>query len=121
VVSIARELSTWRVDVVTADGIEHEMDVALNGRRLVSEPRVEADDVEDRGEQQQVAQAARLGHLAAVRAALANTPGQVVDLELSSDDGRMEWEVQLIDDQQLQRSITVDSVSGDVLHNELDD
>lgn len=122
VVSVDRQISTWRVDVVTPDGIEHEMDVTLNGKRLIGDPRPQPEDADDIAEHQQTVQAARLDHLAAIRAATVDFPGsQVVEVELGSEDGRVEWDVRIVDDQQLTRTITVDAIAGDVVQNELDD
>ena len=126
VVSIDRTTAGWHVGVVTPDGVEHEMDVALDGKSLVSDPVVEpadSDDAADRAEQQQVLQAAKLGHVAAVRAALDASPGsRVTEADLGSEDGgQPTWEIQVVDAQQLERTITVDAVTGDVVRDEVED
>lgn len=98
------------------------MDVAADGRRVVAGPFVEPDEADDLAENSSAVQAARLDHRNGVDKLLSTDPGaQVTDLDLGYDDGRLEWDAEIIDGQQAQRSITIDAVSGQVLRNEFDD
>lgn len=124
-VSIDRNLSTWEVHVVTADGTEHEMDVAADGDTVTRGPLVDTDDADDTGdlaEQSALVETANLDYRAAVREALAAVPnGTLSELDLDFDDGVAVWDAQVLEDQMTERTVRIDAVSGDVLSNQYDD
>lgn len=122
VVSIDRNTSTWEVHVITPDGKEHELDVALAGDRVERGPVLDQDDADDLAEQKALVQAKTVTFAAAAERALAAVPqGRLTDLDLESHDGRIVWEAQVLDDQQIERSLRLDAASGELLSNEYDD
>ncbi|MFF1553258.1 PepSY domain-containing protein [Rhodococcus erythropolis] len=117
VVSIETERDgTWEVQVVTADGVEHEMDVSGDGADVVAGPVSDNEDEVDRAKHRARVQAARLDYAAAVDAILAAVPnGTITELNLDGENGVTVWEADVLDDSGVKREVTIDAATGQVL------
>ncbi|WP_341927516.1 PepSY domain-containing protein [Nocardioides psychrotolerans] len=127
--SIDDETSGWEVTVVSADGVENDVTVSLDGSAVTRGPVVDTDDADDRddeaqdvAERQQLLSDARVDHVAAIEAAQGAVPdGTVTGADLDLERGTATWEVQLDEDTAAEQTVTVDAVTGEVLRTERDD
>lgn len=121
-VSIDHDVSSWGVNVVTADGSEHEMQVAADGGSVMSGPFVDQQDAEDVAEHRALVQADSVDYLTAVQAALSVVPqGRVSELDLEFDGGVLIWDAKVIDAKMAEQLVRVDGAKGTVLGTQLDD
>lgn len=111
VVTIDLDDGEWEVDVVDADGVEHEVRVSADGSEVTRDPRQDDTDDDDRRENLALVDAAQLDHEAAVRAAVGETSGRITDLDLDDEDGTVVWDVEIEGGQELR----IDASTGDVL------
>ena len=118
-VSIEAERNgAWEVQVVTPDGIEHEMDVASDGATVTSGPTPKNEDESDRAKHRDRLQAARVDYLAAADTVLTEVPnGTITELNLDSRNGITVWESDVIDASQTKHEVAIDAASGQVLEN----
>lgn len=129
--SIDDETSGWEVTVVSADGVENDVTVSLDGSAVTRGPVVDTnddddddrnDEAQDVAERQQLLSDARVDHVAAIEAAQGAVPdGTVTGAELDLERGTATWEVQLDEDTAAEQTVTVDAVTGEVLRTERDD
>lgn len=123
VVTVDADRGGWEVVVAAADGSETEVGLDAAGTAITRGPQPEDrdEDAEDRAETQRAVQAASVGYadaLATARGVVTGTPLDSVDL--TEDDGRVVWEVQL-GDGAAEQTVVVDAGSGRVLGTERDD
>lgn len=123
VVTVDADRGGWEVVVAAADGSETEVGLDAAGTVITRGPQPEDrdEDAEDRAETQRAVQAASVGYadaLATARGVVTGTPLDSVDL--TEDDGRVVWEVQL-GDGAAEQTVVVDAGSGRVLGTERDD
>lgn len=57
----------------------------------------------------------------AIKVALADMPGKVIEAELEKDDGVMVWEIELVNNQNELYEFEIDANSGAILESERDD
>mgnify|MGYP005999084775 CR=1 FL=1 len=57
----------------------------------------------------------------AISIALAEVPGQVTETEIEKEDGKLVWEISVLDNQNQTFELEIDANSGEVLEKELDD
>ena len=57
----------------------------------------------------------------AMSIALKEVPGKVTEVEIEKEDGKLIWEVSVLDDQNQTFELEIDANSGEVLEKELDD
>ncbi|BBY43878.1 PepSY domain-containing protein [Mycolicibacterium celeriflavum] len=108
----------WEVQVVTADGTEHEMDVSSDGATVTMGPTAKGEDEADKAKHRDRVQAARVDYRAAADKILAEVPnGAITELNLDSNNGTTVWEADVIDDSQTKHEVTIDAGSGQVLQN----
>lgn len=125
--SIDGETSGWEVTVVSADGVENDVTVSLDGSAVTRGPVVDTDDdrndeAQDLAERQQLLSDARVDHVAAVEAAQGAVPGGTVTAaDLDLERGTATWDVQLDEDTASEQTVTIDALTGEVLRTELDD
>lgn len=111
----------WEVQVVTSDGVEHEMDVSADGSELVGEPKVMDEDADDKQKHQDRVKAAKLDFKQAAEKILAEVPGGAIrELNLDGENDKTVWEADVKVDSE-KRSVQIDAGSGDVVKNEIDD
>ncbi|MDT0202941.1 PepSY domain-containing protein [Nocardioides sp. AE5] len=113
---------TWEIDVVDADGTRFEVIVSADGTTVVSGPREERDSADDKAEHRAEVQGATVDFEAAASALLEEFPGgQVTELSLDTEDGRVIWEADVIDSSGQRHEVDLDAGTGKVLSSELDD
>jgi uncharacterized membrane protein YkoI len=57
----------------------------------------------------------------AMSIALAEVPGKVIETEIEKEDGKLVWEISVLDDQHQTFELEIDANSGELLKKELDD
>jgi uncharacterized membrane protein YkoI len=57
----------------------------------------------------------------AMSIALAEVPGKVTETEIEKEDGKLVWEISVLDNQNQTFELEIDANSGEVLEKELDD
>ena len=112
----------WEATVVTGDGTEHEMLIAMSDGSLVDGPTRKADDAEDKAENRALVAGAELDHQEAARA-IADVVGGAKLMELNLDtfeDRLTTWEGDLFPTDGIRYTVTIDAKSGDVLEKDAD-
>ncbi|WP_280464004.1 PepSY domain-containing protein [Nocardia carnea] len=108
----------WEVQVVTADGTEHEMDISSDGATVTRGPTAKTEDEDDKTEHRDRTQAARLDYRAAADKVLTEVPnGTITELNLDGRNGTTVWEADVLDSSQAKQEVTVDAGSGQILQN----
>ncbi len=120
-ISIERENDRWEVQVVTSDGVEHEMTVAGDGRSVTRGPTTDEEDAADRAKHRQRLADSSVDYRQAVDAvSAAVTDGTIRELDLDTWRGRVVWEADVVDGSGTKREVKVDGTSGKVVVNEVD-
>ncbi|WP_286137560.1 PepSY domain-containing protein [Mycobacterium sp. IS-3022] len=108
----------WEVQVVTADGTEHEMDISNDGATVTMGPTAKTEDEADKAKHRDRVQAAQVDYQAAADKILAEVAnGTITELNLDGNNGKTVWEADVIDDSQAKHEVTIDAGSGQVLQN----
>lgn len=108
----------WEVQVVAADGTEHEMDISSDGATVTVGPTAKTEDEADKAKHRERVQAAQVDYRAAADKILAEVPnGTITELNLDSNNGTTVWEADVADSSQTKHEVTIDAGSGQVLHN----
>jgi uncharacterized membrane protein YkoI len=101
----------WEVQVVDADGTEHELDVESG--KVVSGPSAEDDDTEEKAEYQERVKAAKLDYLQAAQKVAGAVPeGRITELNLDTHNGKTVWEADVITANGTKQGVTVDAADG---------
>ncbi|MDN5768354.1 MAG: hypothetical protein L0H96_21675 [Humibacillus sp.] len=120
-ISIELESDGWEAQVVTADGVEHEMTVATDGRTVTSGPTKDDEDAADRAKHRQRLADSSVDYRQAVEAVSAAVPkGTIRELDLDTWKGKVVWEADVIDGSGTKREVKVDGSSGTVVLNQID-
>jgi uncharacterized membrane protein YkoI len=112
----------WEATVVTGDGTEHEMLIAMSDGSLVDGPTRKVDDAEDKAENRARVAAAELDYQEAARA-IADVVGgaRLMELNLDTFEDRLTtWEGDLFPTDGVRYTVTIDARSGDVLEKDAD-
>ena len=121
VFSVDGDPQGWDVTIVTADGVENDVDLDAAATAVTRGPDQEADnDADDAAETERLL-GVSVDHLAAMEAALAEVQGTVTGVDLSEDNGTAIWEVQLDEDTPDEVTVEIDAETGDVLRTEQGD
>lgn len=118
VISIETERNNtqWEVQVVTADGVEHEVEISADGAKVLSGPIAKPEDDKDAAKHRSRIQAAKLDFRAAVDAITKAVDGRVTELNLDDrDGGTVVWEADVIDSANAVHEVSVDAATGDVV------
>lgn len=106
----------WEVQVVAADGTEHELDVEAGTGKVIGKPRVEADDAADKAKHRRRVKEAKIGYLQAAEKVEAQVPdGRITELSLTGHNGRTVWEGDVVDSRRTKRFIMIDAGDGRIL------
>lgn len=111
----------WEVQVVTDDGIEHEINISMSKGTVIGKPMTKTEDAQDRKKHQDRVAAATLDYKEAagkLRDAVPNA--RIVELNLDSERGQTVWEGDLVDDGGTKHAVAVDAATGDVVKNAVD-
>lgn len=66
-------------------------------------------------------QDASLGVDQAMAIALADVPGNVIEAEIERENGKLIWEIEIVDQQNQVYELEIDANSGEILEKELED
>ncbi|MFG2002334.1 PepSY domain-containing protein [Spirillospora sp. NPDC048911] len=113
--SIETEGPGWEVQVVTADGTEHELMVSANGDRAVRND-VKREGPAGKDEHRKRVKAAKLDYRAAANQMHSAVPNSsIAELNLDTYRGTTVWEGDLEDSGGAKREVKIDAASGKVL------
>ena len=121
VFSVERDDQGWDVTIVTADGVENDVELGPDATTVTRGPEADEDDDNDDDAETELLLGASVDYLAAMEAALGEVQGTVTGVDLSEDDGTAIWEVQLDEDTADETTVEVDAQTGEVLRTERDD
>lgn len=123
VFSVDRDDQGWDVTVVTADGVENDIELGPDATSVVRGPAADTNDDNDADDvaERDLLLGASLDYVAAIEAASAELQGTVTGVDLSEDNGTAVWEVQFDEDTADETTVDVDAETGDVLRTERDD
>ena len=112
----------WEATVVTEDGTEHEMLIAMSDGKLVDGPTKKHDDAEDKAENRARVAAAKLDVQEAARAIADEVGGaRLMELNLDTfDDRRTVWEGDLFPTDGVRYTVSIDATSGEVIDKSAD-
>lgn len=120
VFSVDGDAQGWDVTVVTADGVENDVDLSADATSVERGPVEDTDtDADDAAETERLLGVA-VDHSAAMEAALGEVDGTVTGVELSEEGGTAIWEVTLGEDTPDETTVEVDAETGEVLRTEQD-
>lgn len=114
--------TVWEATVVTRDGTEHEMLIAMSDGSVVDGPTKKDDDAEDKADNRALVAGAELDYREAARA-ISDVVGGAKLMELNLDtfkDRVTTWEGDLFPTDGIRYTVTIDATSGDVLEKDAD-
>ena len=121
VFSVDGDPQGWDVTIVTADGVENDLELAPDAASVTRGPDTDTnEDADDTAEVERLL-GASVDYAAAMEAALGEVDGTVTGVELSEDGGTAIWEVQLDEDTPDEVTVEIDAERGDVLRTEQGD
>lgn len=111
----------WEVEVFTSDGTKHNIDVSGDGARVVGTPVTESEDADDVREHRMRLREAKLDYAKAVRAVARAQAGEVTEIGLDDKAGRSVWEADVTDGSGVKHTVAIDSATGEVVQDRVDD
>lgn len=107
---LEHDIPTWEVDVLTARGTWHELEIdGVGGAVLANHIEIDGDDTDEIA----ALRAARVGVIEAIAVAARSARGTVFSAELDDHAGRHPtWKVQTLESSGVRHQRTVDSVTG---------
>lgn len=105
----------WKVQVVTTDGVEHEVEVAADGTKVLSGPVTKPEDAKDTAKHRSRIQAAKLDVRAAIDAVTKAVDGRVTELNLDDHEGTTVWEADVVDPANAKHDVSIDAATGAVV------
>jgi uncharacterized membrane protein YkoI len=121
VFSVDGDAQGWDVTIVTADGLENDLDLDPAGTAVTRGPDQESDNDADDAAETELLLGVSVDYLAAMEAALGEVQGTVTGVDLSEDNGTAIWEVQLNEDTPDEVTVEIDAETGDVIRTEQGD
>ena len=121
VFSVDWDAQGWDVTIVTADGVENDVELGPDASAVTRGPVEETDDDADDAAERERLLGVSLDYAAAIEAASAEVQGTVTGVDLSEDNGTAIWEVSFGEDTADETTVEVDAETGDVLRTEQDD
>jgi|GEM_PF-6088405 len=111
--------SVWEVAVVLSDGSVREVTTSGDGQDVRSGPEDDYTDQDDKAENKQLVQGAKLDYEAAAKKVLDAHAGTITELELDDHDVGVVWEADVHTDGP-KYEVKVDAASGEVVEDEAD-
>lgn len=110
----------WEVQVVTSDGVEHEMNISADGTEVVKKPKTKDEGEGDKLKHQDRVKAAKIDFKQAAKKITDEVKGgRITELNLDGEGSKTVWEADVKVDSE-KRSLQIDAGSGDVLKNRVD-
>lgn len=111
-----RNNTQWEVQIVTADGVAHEVEVSADGTTVLGGPIDKRDDAKDVAEHRARIQAAKLDVRAAADAVTRAVDGRITELGLDDNDGgTVVWEADVVDSANSLHKVSIDAATGSVV------
>jgi uncharacterized membrane protein YkoI len=110
-----RNDTRWEVQLVTADGTEHLVEVSTDGSNVTGGPDAKSETAQDKAKHRNRAQAAKLDYRQAVSAVTQALPGRVTELNLDNHNGTTVWEADVSDSGNTKHEVSIDAASGDIV------
>lgn len=110
-----RDNTGWDVQVVTADGTDHQVGVSADGTRVDSGPSVKSETAQDKAKHRSRVRAAKLDYRQAVSAVTVAVPGRVTELNLDSHIGITVWKADVTDSDDAEHQVRIDAASGGIV------
>jgi uncharacterized membrane protein YkoI len=120
VFSVDGDAQGWDVTIVTADGVENDVDLSPDASSVVRGPSADTNEDADDAAERELLMGASVDYLAAIEAASGEVQGTLTGVDLSEDNGTAIWEVQFDEDTATETTVEVDAETGDVLRVEQD-
>lgn len=119
VFSVDVDSQGWDVSIVTADGVETDVELDPAGTSVVRAVEDTENDADDAAELELLL-GASVDYLAAIEAANGEVQGTITGVDLSEDNGTAIWEVSFDDDTATEQTVEIDAQTGDVLRVQQD-
>lgn len=111
-----RNNTQWEVQLISADGVKHEVEVSADGATVLNGPVAKPDDPEDVAEHRSRVEAAKLDFRAAVDAVTKAVDGRITELGLDGrDGGTVVWEADVVDSANAVHDVSIDAATGAVV------
>lgn len=110
----------WDVSIVSADGVETDVELDPAGTSVVRAVEDTENDADDAAERDLLL-GASVDYLAAIEAANGEVQGTITGVDLSEDNGTAIWEVSFDEDTATEQTVEIDAQTGDVLRVQQDD
>lgn len=112
----------WEVDVATADGVAHEVEISADGTQVVRGPTPKTDSAADRTERVRRLAAATVDFEAATEIVAGRYPaGRITELDLDDSDGRVVWEADVLAADGSKHEVEVDASTGEIVVDRMAD
>lgn len=103
--------TVWEVEVVTEAGVRYEIDLSADGQKVVSGPTEKSSEAK----YLQRADSATVPIADIIDTALEHSPGDVIELELDTDDGMVIWEVEVASADGQSVELDIDAGTGAIV------
>lgn len=123
VISIESERNDtrWEVQVVTSDGVEHELETSKDGSSVLRGPRTSDDDASDRAKHRRRVSAAKIDYRRAADIMAKAVPqGRITELNLDTERGKTVWEGDVRINPGTKHEVKIDAANGEVIQNRVD-
>ncbi|MDN5763560.1 MAG: PepSY domain-containing protein [Microlunatus sp.] len=111
----------WEAQVVTPDGVEHEMDLSAADATVTSGPTKDEEDADDRAKHRRRLAEVSVDYRGAVKALGSAVPdGTITELDLDSWKDKTVWEADVYDPAGTKHEVKVDATTAEILANEAD-
>lgn len=122
VISIQRKNQgdLWEVEVFTANGVKHEVEFSGDASAVVSGPARARQDAQGAAKSRARLDQATLDFEEAAQAIVSVVAGQITELDLDDESGRVVWEADVVDPSGVKHEVAIDAATGDVVKNEID-
>lgn len=108
-----QESGTWRVQVVTPDGAEHQLTIGSDAVAVLVAPTVIEGTNADKAKRRANVEGTRVDFRGAVDRVLRAVPNSsITELDLLDMNGTLVWQADVWDDQLAEHDVTVDAVTG---------
>lgn len=108
--------NAWEIQIVTKDGTEHEVLVAMSDGSIMGSPSTKQEDAQDRKKHQDRVAAATLDFKQAARKMREAVPdARIAELNIDTEGGTTVWEADLVGNDGTKHEVTIDAASGSVI------